>query len=102
MSVCIVLSLFLCAQHAQAQQTVTSATLSGRIADASGAVVSGASLTANNLETNQTQTATTDYEGRYRFPYLHVGTYKLTVEAEGFSPLTKELTVTVGQAWIYP
>ena len=99
MSVCIVLSLFfMCSQLAQAQQTVTSATLSGRIADTSGAVVSGASLTANNLETNQTQTATTDYEGRYRFPYLHVGTYKLTVEAQGFSPLTKELTVTVGQA----
>jgi hypothetical protein len=82
----------------RAQQTVTSGTLSGRIEDASGAVVSGASLTAINLETNQKQSATTDSNGRYRFPYLQVGRYKLSVEAQGFATLTKELTVTVGQA----
>lgn len=95
----LVLSLILFgAQYVEAQQTVTSATLSGRIADASGAVVSGANLTATNLETNQKHAATTDFDGRYRFPYLQVGTYKLLVEADGFAPLTKELTVTVGQA----
>jgi hypothetical protein len=86
----------------RAQQTVTSGTLSGRIEDASGAVVSGASLTATNLETNQRQTATTDYNGRYRFPYLQVGRYKLSIEAQGFASLTKELTVTVGQALDLP
>lgn len=80
------------------QQTVTSATLSGRVQDASGALVSGASLTATNLGTNQKQTATTGYDGRYRFPYLQVGTYQLSIEAQGFAPLTKQLTVTVGQA----
>lgn len=86
----------------QAQQTVTSATLTGRLEDASGAVVSGASLTATNLATNQKQVATTDYDGRYRFPYLQVGSYRLSVEAQGFEPLTKELTVTVGQALDFP
>lgn len=102
-SVPIILSLlFICVLHVRAQQTVTSATLSGRVEDASGAVVSGASLTASNLETNQKQTATTDYDGRYRFPYLQVGSYKLTIDAQGFSSLTKELTVTVGQALDLP
>ena len=81
-----------------AQQTVTSGTLSGRIEDVGGAVVSGASLTATNLETNQKQTATTDREGRYRFPYLQVGHYQLSIEAQGFASLTRELTITVGQA----
>ena len=85
-----------------AQQTVTSATLSGRVEDAGGAVVSGASLTATNLETNQKQVATTDYDGRYRFPYLQVGSYNLSIEAQGFAPLTKQLTVTVGQALDLP
>src|SRR6185295_8510186 len=99
----IILSLFLPgAASVSAQQTVTSGTLSGRIEDAGGAVVSGASLTATNLETNQTQTASTDYDGRYRFPYLQVGSYKLSVEAQGFASLTKELTVTVGQALDLP
>ena len=87
---------------ARAQQTVTSATLSGRIEDASGAVVSGASLTATNLETNQKQTATTDGDGRYRFPYLQVGSYQLSIEALGFASLRRELTVTVGQALDLP
>jgi hypothetical protein len=90
--------LLLCGHYAMAQQTVTSATLSGRVQDASGAVVSGASLTATSLETNQKQMATTDYDGRYRFPYLQVGSYVLSVDAQGFAPLTKQFTVTVGQA----
>ncbi len=94
----IVLSLvFILVSFAQAQQTVTSATLTGRVKDAGGAVVSGASLTTTNLETNQKLSTTTDDEGRYRFPYLQVGNYKLTVEAQGFSSLTKELTFTLGQ-----
>jgi hypothetical protein len=88
--------------YAQAQQTVTSATLSGRVEDAGGAVVRGATLIVTNLDTNQTQTATTDNDGRYRFPYLQVGSYKLSVEANGFSPLAKELTLTVGQALDLP
>jgi hypothetical protein len=89
-------------QNARAQQTVTSATLSGRIEDASGAVVSGAGLTATNLQTNQKQTATTGSDGRYRFPYLQVGSYRLSIEAQGFASLTKELTVTIGQALDLP
>jgi hypothetical protein len=84
------------------QRMVTSAALSGRIADASGAGVSGANLTATNLETNQKHVTTADYDGRYRFPYLEVGTYKLLVEAQGFVPLTRELTLTVGQALDLP
>jgi hypothetical protein len=93
----VIFSAFLTGQ-AVAQQTVTSASLTGRVEDASGAVVRGASLTSINIETNQKQTATTDHDGRYRFPYLQVGRYRLSVEAPGFAPLTKELTVTVGQA----
>src|SRR5262245_27148458 len=81
----------------RAQQAVTSAILTGRVEDASGAVVSGASITALNLATNQRQTATTDRDGRYRFPYLQVGSYNLLVEAPGFNAQAKLLTVTVGQ-----
>ncbi|HKB65464.1 MAG TPA: TonB-dependent receptor [Pyrinomonadaceae bacterium] len=96
--VLIILSLFLLSGVCVcAQQTVTSGTLSGRIEDAGGAVVSGANLTATNLQTNQKQTAVTDRDGRYRFPYLQVGNYKLSIEAQGFASLTKELTITVGQ-----
>src|ERR1051325_822554 len=85
-----------------AQQNVTSATLSGRIEDATGAVVSGATVTATHLETRQHLTTTSDYDGRYRFPYLRTGDYDLKIEARGFSEVTKQLTVSVGQALDLP
>lgn len=96
----IVLAVFLAGSGlpAHGQQTVTSATLSGRVEDTNDAIVNGAILTITNLETNQKQTTTSGGEGRYRFPYLQVGPYQLSVTAKGFATLRKELTMTVGQA----
>jgi hypothetical protein len=85
-----------------AQQSVTSATLSGNVEDASGAAVSGASVIANHIETNRKQTIVSDEEGRYRFLHLRVGRYQLTVEKTGFATFTKHLTLTVGQALDVP
>ncbi|HKU73112.1 MAG TPA: carboxypeptidase regulatory-like domain-containing protein [Pyrinomonadaceae bacterium] len=93
---CAILVL-LCAGVCAAQQNVTSATLSGRVDDARGAVVSGANVTATNLETNQRQTTTSDHEGRYRFPYLRTGDYDVTIDAQGFATITKRLTLSIGQ-----
>jgi hypothetical protein len=98
---CIAL-IFLFSGLVFAQQNVTSATLSGSIQDASGAVVSGASVTATNRETNQHTATTSDAGGQYRFPYLRTGDYDLTIEASGFSAITKQLTLTVGQALDLP
>jgi outer membrane receptor protein involved in Fe transport len=100
--VVFIFAFLICAPRALAQQTVTSATLNGLVQDLSGALVTDATLTATNLETNQSQTALTDNEGRYRFPYLPVGLYKLSVKAPGFNELSRELTLTVGQALSMP
>src|SRR5678815_1147858 len=94
---CICLMLLL-SGVGRGQHNVTSATLSGRIEDASGAVVSGASVTATHHETNQQLTTNSDFEGRYRFPYLRIGDYDLKIDASGFSTVTRQLTVSVGQA----
>src|SRR5690349_15557572 len=94
---CICLVLLL-SSAGRAQYNVTSATLSGRIEDMSGAIVSGASVTATHHETNQQLTTTSDIEGRYRFPYLRIGDYELKIDADGFATVTKQLTVSVGQA----
>jgi carboxypeptidase family protein len=82
----------------QAQQTTTSATLSGHVEDVGGALVAGTSVAVKNLNTGWRQTTTSDDDGRFRFPYLQVGTYEITVEAPGFSRLVRQLTLTVGQA----
>jgi hypothetical protein len=81
-----------------AQQTVTSATLSGRVKDATDASVRSANIEAINLETNQHAIVISDSDGKFRFAYLQVGTYQLLVSAPGFASLTKELTLTIGQA----
>jgi hypothetical protein len=81
-----------------AQQAVTSASLGGLVTDASGAALPGALVTATNVETNQSRTSTADGEGRYRFPYLPVGSYRLRAESSGFAALTRQLTLTLGQA----
>ena len=80
-----------------AQQTVTSATLSGRVEDRSGGTISGAAVSAANLETNQRLTTTTDQQGRFRFPLLRVGDYSLEIQAQGFEESKKNLTLSVGQ-----
>jgi hypothetical protein len=85
-----------------AQQNVTSGSLSGRIEDSNGAIVSGANITATNVETSQRLTTSTDQEGRYRFPYLRIGSYDVIVEAPGFTAVNKQLTITVGQALELP
>jgi hypothetical protein len=81
-----------------AQQTVTSATLSGRVEDANGAALQKASINITNTEKNQSWTTKSDEQGRYNFLYLPVGNYRLQVEQNGFNPTTKELTLSVGQA----
>jgi len=97
-----VLSLFIsiCGLSAtvQAQQAVTSATISGRVEDANGAAVAGAAIAAINLDQNRSSTAQSDSQGRFRFLYLPVGRYRLKIEAKGFSTIERELTLTVGQA----
>ncbi|HKG48174.1 MAG TPA: carboxypeptidase regulatory-like domain-containing protein [Pyrinomonadaceae bacterium] len=94
--------IFLSFSAGAAQQNVTSATLSGRIEDSRGAVISGANVIATHVETNQQQVAATDAEGRFRFPYLRIGAYDLKINAEGFSTITKQFTVSVGQALDLP
>jgi hypothetical protein len=80
------------------QQSVTSATLGGRIEDKNGAGVSGTTVTATHLDRNQSWTAASDEQGRFRFAYLPVGAYRIKVEREGFTSFDQEINLLVGQA----
>ena len=93
-----VLSLYLCVP-AFAQETVNSASVSGRVTDPQGALVPGALVVARNTETNIQSEMATDGEGRFRFPYLKVGLYEVTVHLQGFSAPTRTLMLTVGSAF---
>jgi hypothetical protein len=98
----LVICLALSAPFAGAQETTSSASVSGRVTDPSGAVVRGAQVTARQTDTNLTRTATSDQEGRFRLPYLKVGPYEITVRQQGFADATRLLTLTVGSAFELP
>jgi len=59
--------------------------LTGAVNDSSGAVLSGATVTALETRTGITQQANTDASGIYRFTTLLPGTYKVTIAASGFA-----------------
>ena len=60
------------------------AAVQGTVADSSGGLVSGATVTLTSNETQRSQTATTSDEGFYRFSALAPGLYTLTVEQTNF------------------
>jgi hypothetical protein len=64
-------------------QTVTGA-VRGTITDPSGAIVSGATVTATNTATGVQTTATTNQTGEYSIRFLQIGSYTLAVQASGF------------------
>jgi hypothetical protein len=65
----------------------SSATLSGTVEDQNGAVVPGATVTAENKATGLKRQATTNDEGQFTIPLLPPSTYTVTAQAQGFSPV---------------
>src|SRR2546430_15866772 len=61
-------------------------TILGTVTDPSGAVVTGAKLTAKNVNTGLERTTQTSADGIYSIPELPIGTYTVTVSQSGFQP----------------
>jgi len=99
---CVVLHAVVAPARAAAQETISSASVSGRVIDAQHAVVPGAQVVARQIETNVKTETVTDQDGRFRFPYLKVGPYEITVRLQGFQDAMRRLTLTVGSAFELP
>jgi outer membrane receptor protein involved in Fe transport len=68
---------------------LSTASLSGTIADATGAVIPHATITLTQTETNFTRTVTTKDDGSYHEEFLPVGPYRISVAAPGFRTLQR-------------
>ena len=75
------IAILLCSVSARAQYR---ASIQGVVTDPQGAVVSGATLTLTNLDTNLQLTATSDENGVYNFNALPPAKFSLTVVKAGF------------------
>ena len=87
---------------AAAQESIHFASIGGRVTDPAGSVVTGAQVSARHIDTNTRTVLATDDEGRFRFAYLRLGSWEITVEHVGFAPAKQLLTVTAGSAYELP
>jgi len=80
--VCL-LALVFSVSFAMAQSATTGA-ITGSVSDPSGAVISGATVSATNIATGQSRSATTDPNGAYTISLLPPGNYSVKISASGF------------------
>ena len=89
-------ALFLLPYSAWAQEVTAS--IVGTVVDPSGAAVSGATITAKDLDRGTVLTTTTNDSGAFNISSVPVGRYQVKVEAKGFqSVINQSLTVTLNQ-----
>jgi hypothetical protein len=96
-AVLMVVLAFLAAPQLMAQELA--ATITGTVADSSGAVIAGAKIVITQNGVNgASRTVTSDQAGNYTATNMSAGTYTVTVTAAGFSTFTgKNLVLNVAQ-----
>jgi hypothetical protein len=76
----------------------TTGSIQGTVTDSTGAVVEGASVTATNLSTNASRTATSSASGFFSIPNLVPAVYAVKFEKQGFTSVdVKGATLTTAQ-----
>ncbi len=87
-----------CNSTALGQSQSTAADLQGTVKDGTGAVVTNATVTARNPNTNTSRTANTNEDGLYQIVNVMPGEYEVSVEAPNFKKaVLSGIIVTVGQ-----
>ena len=78
--------------HAQ----VTTADVVGRVTDASGGALPGATVTLTNPATGETRTQVTVDTGDYTFGLVPIGSYTIKFELPGFNPYAASMRLSAG------
>ena len=92
----LVIGFLLAGASVGATQTTTGS-VTGIARDATGAVLTGVSVTVRNVATGGTRAATTDAEGRYQIVNLDPGDYELRAALAGFRTAVRSgIIVPVG------
>src|SRR5579883_2773049 len=93
------LSLFLlCGASRTASAQLLYGTVLGNITDASGAVLTNATVTLANSSTGFNRQIQGSDRGDYSFANIPVGTYQITIGAQGFKSVVRTITVDAGTA----
>ncbi len=73
----------------------TTGTVDGTVSDQSNAPLPGVTVELTSPNLQGTRTAVTSADGRYRFPAVPPGPYRVTAELAGFGKVEKRATVTL-------
>jgi hypothetical protein len=83
---------------AAAQSTAANGSIEGTIADTSGAVLPGVTVTVTNTDTGAQRVVVTNEAGLFRAPLLPLGTYRVVAELQGFKKYEEAgVRLSVGQ-----
>src|SRR5882672_6148303 len=74
-------------------------TISGTAIDSTGGVLPGVTVTATNVDSGNTFLAVSDERGDFRLP-VRIGNYRITAELSGFTKVTRNLQMLVGQTTV--
>ena len=89
-AICLVACIAVPSLHGQ------TASLSGVVSDATGAVIPGAAVGIANDANGLSRNASTDAAGRFAFVQVPPGTYTIVTESPGFEPVvTKDVALLV-------
>lgn len=82
--------LLLCLSASSLVAQIGTSTITGTVADPSGASIPGVSVTVVHTGTKFTTTTNTNTEGIYRVLSLQPGIYRITFEAQGFNRAVRD------------
>jgi hypothetical protein len=88
--------LCLCLEISAAAQTQFG-TITGRVSDTNGALISRAKITLTNTATNFRQETVTTPDGLFTFANIIAGDYEIAVENQGFRKTVQKIKVEVAQ-----
>lgn len=91
-SVAAILLILASPLHAQ----LSTATIFGSVADATGGVIPSATIVLTQTQTNFTRETTTNAQGEYRAEFLPIGPYSVKVTATGFKETIRKGLVLNG------
>ncbi len=78
-------------------QIIPVGSIDGTLFDSSQAAVPGVKVTLTNVSTSQARETVTDEQGRYFFPQIQPGNYRLESEKEGFQKTSQNVAIETGR-----
>ena len=93
----LVLSIIIAGSVNLSAQGDTTGSLAGQVLDPSGGTISGATVTITHVETGFRRLVRSDADGRFSFPLVQPGLYRVDVDALAFEHVQRILSVPLGR-----